>query len=63
MIFAYSAKKNKTKPIAEYSTLNPETNSDSASGKSKGTRLVSANAEIKKSKNEGKKGHQKKMVC
>ena len=35
-IFAYSPKKNKAKVIAEYSTLYPETNSASASGKSKG---------------------------
>lgn len=63
IILAYSAKKKRTKPIAEYSTLNPETSSDSASGRSKGTRFVSARAETKKSKNEGKKGHQKKTVC
>lgn len=49
--------------MAEYSTLKPETNSDSASGKSKGTLLVSAKADTKNNKNEGKKGHQKKMVC
>jgi hypothetical protein len=42
-----SAKKNKAKVIAEYSTLNPETNSDSPSAKSKGGRLVSANADTK----------------
>lgn len=47
IIFAYSAKKNKAKLIAEYSTLYPETNSASASGKSKGALLVSAKAEIK----------------
>jgi hypothetical protein len=55
-ILAYSAKKNKTNPTAEYSTLYPETNSDSASGKSKGILLVSANAEIKNRINDGKKG-------
>lgn len=63
IILAYSAKKNSTKPIAEYSTLNPDTNSDSASGKSKGTRFVSAKAEIKNKTKEGKKGHQKKIGC
>jgi hypothetical protein len=36
IILLYSAKKNNAKPIAEYSTLYPETNSASASGKSKG---------------------------
>jgi hypothetical protein len=45
-ILAYSAKKIKAKPPAPYSTLNPETNSDSPSAKSKGVRLVSANLEI-----------------
>lgn len=50
----YSAKKNKAKLIAEYSTLYPETNSDSASGKSKGCLFVSAKMHTKKSKN-GKK--------
>jgi len=41
-ILAYSAKKIKTNPKEEYSILNPETNSDSPSEKSKGVRLVSA---------------------
>lgn len=53
IILRYSAKKKNTNPTEEYSTLYPETNSDSASGKSKGTLLVSAKQEIKKSKNEG----------
>jgi len=38
----YSDKKIKVNPPAEYSTLNPETSSDSPSEKSKGVRLVSA---------------------
>lgn len=63
IMLAYSAKKKRTKPTAEYSTLKPETNSDSASGRSKGTLLVSAKAEIKNKKKEGKKGHQKKIGC
>ncbi len=46
-ILLYSAGKNKVKPILEYSTWYPETNSDSASGKSKGTLLVSAKIIIK----------------
>ena len=46
MILEYSAKKKSAKLIAEYSTLYPETSSASASGKSNGGRLVSANAEI-----------------
>ena len=38
----YSDKKITTNPEPEYSTLNPETNSDSPSAKSKGERLDSA---------------------
>jgi len=53
-IFEYSAKKNNTKVVAAYSTLYPDTSSDSASGRSNGTRLVSANAAIK---NNNKLGH------
>lgn len=45
-ILAYSAKKIKANPPAPYSTLNPETNSDSPSAKSKGVRFVSAKLEI-----------------
>lgn len=41
-ILAYSAKKINANPAAPYSILNPETNSDSPSAKSKGARLVSA---------------------
>jgi hypothetical protein len=48
----YSPKKNKEKLTAEYSTLYPETNSASASGRSKGWRLVSAKAHIRKIINE-----------
>jgi hypothetical protein len=59
IIEPYSARKNKAKPILEYSTLNPETSSDSASGKSNGARLVSANIEIKNIRNKGKKGIKK----
>src|SRR5690606_34406986 len=55
-ILPYSPKKNKAKPIAEYSTLYPETSSASASGKSKGKRFVSAKAEIKNNKKLGNKG-------
>jgi len=41
-IFRYSATNNKAKPPLPYSTLKPETSSDSPSAKSKGARLVSA---------------------
>lgn len=45
IICEYSANENKAKDIAEYSTLKPETNSDSPSVKSKGVLFVSAKAE------------------
>lgn len=46
IILVYSAMKNKAKGPAAYSTLNPETNSDSPSVRSNGARLVSASVEI-----------------
>ena len=54
-IFKYSAIKIKTNSSEENSTLNPLTNSDSPSTKSKGVRLVSAKIQInhkKKTKKE-----------
>lgn len=45
-ILAYSAKKIIANPPLLYSTLKPETSSDSPSAKSKGVRLVSAKPEI-----------------
>jgi len=56
MIEPYSARKNNANPILAYSTLNPDTSSDSASGKSKGARFVSAKIDIKNIKKSGKKG-------
>lgn len=55
-ILAYSPKKNRAKVIAEYSTLYPETNSASASGKSKGWRFVSASIDTQNKTNIGNKG-------
>lgn len=46
IIFAYSARKKRAKGPPAYSTLKPETSSDSPSVKSKGARLVSANVEM-----------------
>lgn len=43
IILAYSAKNNNANNPPPYSILNPDTNSDSPSAKSKGARLVSAN--------------------
>lgn len=45
MMLAYSAKKKSAKGPAAYSTLNPDTSSDSPSVKSNGARLVSASVE------------------
>lgn len=45
-ILVYSAMKNRANGPAAYSTLNPETNSDSPSVKSNGLRFVSARVEI-----------------
>lgn len=46
IILAYSARKKRAKGPPAYSTLKPDTNSDSPSVKSKGARLVSAKVEI-----------------
>ena len=59
IIEPYSARKNNAKPILAYSTLKPETSSDSASGKSNGALLVSAKIETKNIKNKGRKGIRK----
>ena len=45
-ILAYSARKKRAKGPPAYSTLKPETSSDSPSVRSKGTRLVSASVEM-----------------
>ena len=46
IMFAYSARKNRANGPAAYSTLNPETSSDSPSVRLKGARFVSAKVEI-----------------
>lgn len=46
IMLVYSAIKNRANEPAEYSTLNPDTSSDSPSVKSKGARFVSASVEI-----------------
>ena len=45
-MFAYSARKNRAKGPPAYSTLKPDTSSDSPSVRSKGARLVSAKVEM-----------------
>lgn len=54
MIFPYSAINNNAKFHDPYSTLKPDTNSDSPSDKSKGLRLVSAKQETIHTKNKFK---------
>ena len=54
-ILAYSAIKIIANITLPYSTLNPDTSSDSPSAKSKGVRLVSATEEIKIITTTGKK--------
>lgn len=46
MILIYSAIKNRANGPAAYSTLNPDTSSDSPSVRSKGARFVSASVEM-----------------
>ena len=46
IMLAYSAKKNMANGPAAYSTLNPETSSDSPSVRSNRARLVSARVEM-----------------
>src|SRR4051812_8775338 len=55
-MLTYSARKKSRNGVEEYSTLKPATSSDSASGRSKGGRLVSASAEMKNSTNIGSRG-------
>src|SRR5580700_4694610 len=51
IMLVYSAMKNIANLKLAYSVWNPATSSDSASGRSNGTRLVSATAATKKQKN------------
>jgi len=57
IILLYSARKNRAKPLADYSTLYPETSSASASGRSKGCRLVSASVVTKNTRRIGNIGN------
>src|SRR5215469_2589322 len=51
--FRYSPIMKRRYGVDEYSTMKPATSSDSASGRSKGGRFVSASAEMKKTMNIG----------
>lgn len=56
IILAYSARKNKANGPAAYSTLKPETSSDSPSVRSNGARLVSAKVDVNHIKASGQPG-------
>src|SRR5918998_3364069 len=58
MMATYSPSMNIRNGVDEYSTMKPATSSDSASGRSKGGRFVSAIAEMKKITNMGNSGSQ-----
>ena len=66
-ILAYSAKNNRANKPPLYSTLNPETNSDSPSAKSKGARFVSATVLVNQTINIGTKrnitGNLSSLAC
>src|SRR6266567_6408214 len=55
-MFAYSAMKNIAYFMDEYSVQKPDTSSVSASGRSKGVRLISASEQMKKMTNATKPG-------
>src|SRR2546421_7044811 len=57
----YSPRKNSRNGVEEYSTAKPATSSDSASTRSKGGRLVSASADMKKITNIGNSGNQNQL--
>src|SRR3954453_7545807 len=56
VMLMYSAKKNIANLIDEYSVWNPATSSLSASGRSKGARLVSPTIETRYMTNDGNSG-------
>jgi hypothetical protein len=53
IILQYSAMKIRAKLLLLYSTLNPDTSSDSPSAKSNGVRFVSARVETNQINNSG----------
>lgn len=63
IILVYSAMKNRANGPAAYSTLKPDTNSDSPSVKSKGARLVSASVEINHIIAKGHVGSNSHVCC
>src|SRR5699024_10776769 len=63
IMLMYSAKKNIANFMAEYSVMKPETSSPSASGRSKGARLVSPIIEITKIMKAGKSATDHHSCC
>lgn len=63
MILVYSAIKKRAKGPAAYSTLKPETSSDSPSVRSKGARFVSAKVEINHIMARGHVGKSSHIYC
>ena len=61
-MLAYSARKKRAKGPPAYSTLNPETSSDSPSVRSKGARFVSASVEIYHMAARGQAGTSNQML-
>lgn len=61
-MLAYSARKNNVKGPPAYSTLKPDTNSDSPSVRSKGARLVSARVEMYHMAARGQAGRRSQML-
>lgn len=61
-MLAYSARKKRAKGPPAYSTLNPETSSDSPSVRSKGARLVSARVETYHIAARGQAGARSQMA-
>ena len=61
-MLAYSARKNNANGPPAYSTLKPETSSDSPSVRSKGARLVSASVEIYHIAARGQAGKTSQML-
>src|SRR6202046_5369292 len=62
-MFRYSPIINRRYGVEEYSTMNPATSSDSASGRSKGGRLVSASAETKNTISIGNRIEKANQPC
>ena len=62
IMLAYSARKNKANGPPAYSTLKPETSSDSPSVKSNGERLVSARVETYHMRARGQDGIMSQIV-